>query len=87
MKSILAVPAIAILLAAVTISIASKAYADDPAQNQGYNTGRFDFLHNRSYDDSCDPNNGDAFCAAYKLGYYAGWNAASVLYGNQSPHQ
>jgi hypothetical protein len=41
----------------------------------------FDFLHNRAYSDSCDPNNGDAYCAAYKIGYYAGWNAANALYG------
>ena len=63
------------------------AYADDPSYTQGYNVAKFDFLHNRAYDDSCSPNNGDAFCAGYKVGYYAGWHAADLLYGNQFPHQ
>jgi hypothetical protein len=85
-KSILIAPIIAILVGAISTSIASRAYADD-AQTQGYNVAKFDFLHNRAYDNSCDPNNGDTFCAAYKLGYYAGWNAANLLYGNQVPHQ
>lgn len=87
-KAILIVSPIAILLVgAVTISIASRAYADDSAQTQGWNIAHFDFLHNRAYSDSCDPNNGDAFCAAYKIGYYAGWNAANALYGGQVAHQ
>jgi len=85
--SILIVPVIAILFGAVTISIASRVFADDSAQTQGWNVAHFDFLHNRPYSDSCDPNNGDAFCAAYKVGYYAGWNAANALYGGQIPHQ
>jgi hypothetical protein len=83
----LIIPVIALMLAFVTTSIASRAYADDPSYTQGYNIAKFDFLHNRAYDDSCSPNNGDAFCAGYKVGYYAGWNAANLLYGNQSPHQ
>lgn len=87
-KAILIVSPIAILLVgAVTISIASRAYADDSAQTQGWNIAHFDFLQNRAYSDSCDPNNGDAFCAAYKIGYYAGWNAANALYGGQVAHQ
>ena len=64
-KSILIAPIIAILVGAISTSIASRAYADD-AQTQGYNVAKFDFLHNRAYDNSCDPNNGDAFCAAYR---------------------
>jgi hypothetical protein len=28
-------------------------------------------------------SNPDLFCAAYKIGYFAGWNAAGLLYGNQ----
>jgi hypothetical protein len=86
-KSILIAPVIALILAAVTTSIASRAYADDPSYTQGYNVAKFDFLHNRAYDDSCSPNNGDAFCAGYKVGYYAGWHAADLLYGHQVPHQ
>jgi hypothetical protein len=85
-KAILMAPVL-LLLAAVMTSIEQRAYADDPSYTQGYNVAKFDFLHNRAYDDSCSPNNGDAFCAGYKVGYYAGWHAADLLYGSQYPHQ
>lgn len=86
MYKIILAPIILLIAGAVLTTVASKAFADD-AQTQGYNVGKFDFLHNLPYSDSCDPNNGDAFCALYKAGYFAGWHAADALYGNQVPHQ
>jgi len=64
-----------------------EASASSNAFDQGYENGRSDYLNGYSKDSYCDPNNAasnpDAFCAAYKAGYEAGWLAASLLYGNQ----
>jgi hypothetical protein len=87
LKFLVSIAITTIVIFAIGSTLIMRAFAADDAQTQGYNLAKFDFLHNRAYDASCDPNNGDAFCAAYKIGYYAGWNAANALYGNQVPHQ
>ena len=57
------------------------------ALNEGYNTGRNDYLNGNMKDTYCDPDtsdsNPDAYCFQYKIGYEAGWAAARGLYGDQ----
>jgi hypothetical protein len=61
--------------------------ASNGAFDQGYRDGKDDYLNGESNHAYCDPYNSDpnpdAFCAAYKLGYQAGWLAAGNLYGDQ----
>ena len=48
--------------------------------DKGYDNGREDRINGRSYNDYCSPSlNNDLGCAAYKLGYSIGWNAAGAL--------
>ncbi len=52
--------------------------------DEGYDDGREDRINGRSYNDYCSPSlNNDLGCAAYKVGYSLGWNAAGSLYGGQ----
>jgi hypothetical protein len=52
--------------------------------DEGYDDGREDRIDGRSYNDYCSPSlNDDLGCAAYKVGYSLGWNAAGALYGGQ----
>ena len=53
-------------------------------QDNGYEDGREDRINGNSYNDYCSPSlNDDLGCAAYKVGYSLGWNAAGALYGGQ----
>ena len=45
-----------------------RTYATGP-YDDGYNTAKFDFLHHKSYSDSCHTD-----CTGYKLGYSEAWN-------------
>lgn len=48
--------------------------------DKGYDNGREDRINGRSYNDYCSPSlTNDLGCAAYKLGYSIGWNAAGAL--------
>ena len=48
--------------------------------DKGYDNGREDRINGRSYNDYCSPSlNNVLGCAAYKLGYSIGWNAAGAL--------
>jgi hypothetical protein len=64
-----------------------QAYASRSAFDEGYADGRDARLNGGSSQAYCDPNNNaqnpDAYCALYKSGYFAGWNAAGILYGDQ----
>jgi hypothetical protein len=61
---------------------------NEQAQAQGYgsedgaNQARKDFLNSAGTykDTSCDPPNGDGYCAAYKIAYHAKWFALSLQY-------
>jgi hypothetical protein len=70
----LIVPVLVLVLAPLTVVIPG-AYSIGPYE-AGYNTAKFDYLHNKSYSYSCSPNNGDTYCAAYKVGYDGGWDVA-----------
>ena len=52
-------------------------YATGP-YNDGYNTAKFDFLHHKSYNDSCHLD-----CTCYKLGYFEAWNTLNGWLGNR----
>lgn len=69
------------------LSTLQGAYASKSAFDQGYADGREARLNGGSSQAYCDPNNDapnpDAYCALYKSGYFAGWNAAGLLYGDQ----
>ena len=56
---------------------APLAYAAGP-YDDGYNTAKFDFLHHKSYDDSCH-----TYCTLYKLGYSEAWNTLNGWLGNR----
>ena len=56
---------------------APLAYAD-ASYDMGYNAAKFDFLHHKSYDDSCHPD-----CTQYKLGYSEAWNTLNGWLGNR----
>jgi hypothetical protein len=77
-----------LLLAIVPMLLLQQlAFGTTNAFDQGYQNGRNDYLDGYAKDPYCDPDNSasnpDAFCAAYKAGYEAGWLSASLLYGNQ----
>jgi len=42
----------------------------------GYNMAKNEYLHNKSYNYSCPPSSGKAYCDAYKVGYDSGWDVA-----------
>ncbi len=76
----------------VTVSLATQqqqqpVYSSSGAFDEGYADGREARLNGGSSQAFCDPNNNaqnpDAYCALYKSGYFAGWNAAGLLYGDQ----
>jgi hypothetical protein len=78
---------LATALMSVTVLGEQQVYASKSAFDQGYADGREARLNGGSSQAYCDPNNGasnpDAYCALYKSGYFAGWNAAGLLYGDQ----
>ncbi|MDP9288907.1 MAG: hypothetical protein M3P08_12015 [Thermoproteota archaeon] len=45
----------------------------------GWFTWKSDFLGNKADDDSCNPSNGDAYYAVYKVGYYTAWHMLDTL--------
>ena len=85
-KSIQLFIAVVALIALITL-VGQQTFASQMAHDIGYQAGRSDRLNNEPYDDDCDPNNSspnpDLYCAAYIVGYSAGWNAAGLLYGDQ----
>ena len=65
-----------LVLPALTV-VMPRAYATGPYDG-GYNTAKFDFLHHKSYNDSCHTD-----CTLYKLGYSEGWNTVNGWLGNR----
>ena len=55
---------------------APLAYAD-ASYDMGYNAAKFDFLHHKSYNDSCLTD-----CTPYRLGYSEAWNTLNGWLGN-----
>ncbi|PWU82113.1 MAG: hypothetical protein DLM72_03375 [Candidatus Nitrosopolaris wilkensis] len=45
----------------------------------GWFTWKSDFLGSKADDDSCNPSNGDAYYAVYKVGYYTAWHMLHTL--------
>jgi hypothetical protein len=77
---------VAAALMSVVMLAEQQVYASKSAFDQGYADGREARLNGGSSQAYCDPynsaSNPDAYCALYKSGYFAGWNAAGILYGN-----
>ena len=72
-----------VILATPFLFLAQEAYGKD-AYGVGYDDGREDRINGYSYNDYCSPSlDDDLGCAAYKVGYSVGWNAAGLLYGGQ----
>ena len=46
--------------------------------DEGYNSAKFDFLHHKSYNDSCHTD-----CTLYKVGYSEEWNTLNGWLGNR----
>ncbi|HET7147611.1 MAG TPA: hypothetical protein VFI73_03845 [Candidatus Nitrosopolaris sp.] len=74
--SMLVLPVLVIVLAALTVII-PRVHAIG-SYEAGYNTAKFDFLHHRSYSDSCHVD-----CTPYKLGYSEAWNTLNGWLGNR----
>jgi hypothetical protein len=78
---------LALALLTVAATQEQQASAGRTAFDEGYADGREARLNGGSSQAFCDPNNSspnpDAYCALYKSGYFAGWNAAGLLYGDQ----
>ncbi|MDQ6866426.1 MAG: hypothetical protein M3044_21685 [Thermoproteota archaeon] len=72
----LLVPVLVLVLAPLTV-IMPQAYATGP-YDDGYKTAKFDFLHNKSYNDACYTD-----CTLYKLGYSEAWNTLNGWLGNR----
>jgi hypothetical protein len=79
---------LAAALMSATVFAEQQIHASKSAFDQGYADGREARLNDGSSQAYCDPNNSasnpDAYCALYKSGYWAGWNAAGLLYGDQN---
>jgi len=78
---------IALLLGAISTT---TAFAETPSLNgngwhDGYAQGHADFLNGVQNNNACNPQNGDAYCAGYELGYGIGWAAAKQLYCGNNP--
>jgi len=72
----LLIPLLVLVLVPLMV-VMSRAYAAGQ-YDDGYNTAKFDFLHHRSYSDSCH-----ADCTQYKLGYSEAWNTLNGWLGNR----
>jgi hypothetical protein len=72
----LLVPVLVLVLTPLTV-VMSQAYATGP-YDDGYNTAKFDFLHHKSYNDSCYTD-----CTVYKVGYSEAWNTLNGWLGNR----
>ncbi|MDQ6862843.1 MAG: hypothetical protein M3044_03370 [Thermoproteota archaeon] len=72
----LLVPVLVLVLAPLTV-VMPRAFATGP-YDDGYNTAKFDFLHHRSYSDSCHTD-----CTQYRLGYSEAWNTLNGWLGNR----
>jgi hypothetical protein len=72
----LLVPILVLVLAPLAVVMA-QAYTTGP-YDDGYNTARFDFLHHKSYNDSCHTD-----CTVYKVGYSEAWNTLNGWLGNR----
>ena len=72
----LLVPILVLVLAPLTV-VMPRAYATGP-YDDGYNTAKFDFLHHKSYSDSCHNN-----CTQFRLGYSEAWNTLNGWLGNR----
>ena len=72
----LLVPVLVLVLAPLTV-VMPQAYATGP-YDDGYSTAKVDFLHHKSYNDSCHTD-----CTQYKLGYSEAWNTLNGWLGNR----
>jgi hypothetical protein len=73
---------VALLIASPFFLQIQKAYGGEDGFWTGYQNGKDDRLDRYGYNDYCSPaRNDDLYCAAYKIGYKAGWEAAGVIYG------
>ena len=69
---LLLVTASLLVLIGAPLAYAKGTYDD------GYNKAKFDFLHHKSYDDSCHTDG-----TQYKLGYSEEWNTLNGWLGNR----
>ena len=72
----LLVPVLVLVLAPLTV-VMPHAYATGP-YDDGYKTAKFDFLHHKSYNDSCHTD-----CTQYRVGYSEAWNTLNGWLGNR----
>ena len=75
----LLIPLLAASLFLTTCHIAFATYSGD-GWHDGYTDACADCLANQPNDPTVDPGNGDGYNAMHKLGYGAGYVAASALY-------
>ncbi len=66
-----------VFVSAPLMVVIPQAYATGP-YDDGYNTAKFDFLHHKSYNDSCHID-----CTQYILGYSEAWNTLNGWLGNR----
>jgi hypothetical protein len=66
-----------VLVLAPLMVVIPQAYATGQ-YDDGYTTAKFDFLHHKSYNDSCHMD-----CTQYKLGYSEAWNTLNGWLGNR----
>lgn len=82
---ILLLAVVAVLGAQWGTAHAEVAQLNGNGGSDGYAKGHADFLNGASNNNSCNPVYGDAYCAAYEIGYAAGWTAAHTLYCGSNP--
>lgn len=79
---VIGIAVFSLLLVSHFILQTQKAYGGGDGFWTGYQNGKDDRLHGYRYNDYCSPaRNDDLYCAAYKVGYKAGWEAAGLIYG------
>jgi hypothetical protein len=71
-----------VMITTVLLMSVPAAFAEVPV-NTG--DGHADFLNGNPNNNSCNPANGDAYCASYEIGYGIGWAAAHQLYCGANP--
>jgi hypothetical protein len=78
MKTALVLQAsVLVLVLAPLMVVIPQAYATGQ-YDDGYTTAKLDFLHHKSYNDSCHMD-----CTQYKLGYSEAWNTLNGWLGNR----
>ena len=73
----LVLASVLVLVLAPLMVVIPQAYATGQ-YDDGYTTAKLDFLHHKSYNDSCHMD-----CTQYKLGYSEAWNTLNGWLGNR----